>query len=49
MTPEEFAAFNEITPEMFQNFEDHPEVVSACQQISQELKLAIEALRSQGS
>jgi multimeric flavodoxin WrbA len=45
MTPEEFAAFNEITPEMFQNFEDHPEVVSACQQISQELKLAIEALR----
>jgi multimeric flavodoxin WrbA len=46
MTPEEFAAFNEITPEMFQNFEDHPEVVSACQQISQDLKLAIEALRS---
>ena len=46
MTPEEFAAFNEITPEMFQNFEDHPEVVSACQQISQQLKLAIEALRS---
>jgi len=45
MTPEEFAAFNEITPEMFQNFEDHPEVVSACQEISQELKLAIEALR----
>ena len=46
MTPEEFAAFKEITPEMFQNFEDHPEVVSACQQISQDLKLAIETLRS---
>ena len=44
MTPEEFANFNEITPEMFQNFEDHPEVVSACERLSQELKTAIAGL-----
>jgi multimeric flavodoxin WrbA len=43
MTPEDFADFNEIKPEMFQNFEDHSEVVSACELLSQELKLAIEA------
>jgi multimeric flavodoxin WrbA len=41
MTPEDFANFNEITPEMFQNFEDHPEVVSACESLSQALKEAI--------
>lgn len=45
MTPEEFAAFNEITPEMFQNFEDHPEVVSACEMLSRELKAAISAAK----
>jgi hypothetical protein len=44
MTPEEFANFNEITPEMFQNFEDHPEVLAACQRLSQGLKQAIAAL-----
>src|SRR5665647_769561 len=41
MTPEEFENFTEITPEMFQNFEDHPEVVKACELLSQELKEAI--------
>jgi multimeric flavodoxin WrbA len=44
MTPEEFANFTEITPEMFQNFEDHPEVVAACEQLSQALKEAIAGL-----
>jgi len=41
MTQEEFENFTEITPEMFQNFEDHPEVVKACELLSQELKEAI--------
>lgn len=43
MTPEEFAAFNEITPEMSQNFENHSEVVTACELLSKELKVAMEA------
>ena len=30
MSPEEFENFKEITPEMFQKFENHPEVVMAC-------------------
>jgi hypothetical protein len=41
MNPEEFASLNEITPEMFQNFEDHPAIVAACEQLSQELAQAI--------
>jgi hypothetical protein len=46
MTPKEFENFTEITPEMFQNFEDHPEVVGACERLSQELKEAIAGLPS---
>ena len=45
MKPEEFASFNEITPEMFQNFEDHPAIVAACEQLSQELAQAISTIR----
>jgi hypothetical protein len=41
MNPEEFASLNEITPEMSQNFEDHPAIVAACEQLSQELAHAI--------
>jgi multimeric flavodoxin WrbA len=44
MTPEEFANFNEITPEMFHNFEDYPEVVAACERLSRDLKEAVAAL-----
>ena len=44
MTPEEFAAFNEITPEMSQDFEDYPEVVTTCERLSQELKAAMATL-----
>jgi len=44
MTPEEFENFTEITPDMFQNFEDHPEVVKACELLSHELKTAIASL-----
>jgi len=44
MSPEEFAQLTEITPEMFQNFEDHPEVVAACELLSRELQAAIAAL-----
>ena len=45
MTPEEFAAFTEIKPDMFQNFEDHPEVVKACEALSARLKAQIAILQ----
>lgn len=48
MTPQEFENFNEITPEMFQNFEDHPDVVAACETLSGQLKLAIAGLAERG-
>ncbi len=41
MTPEEFENFTEITPEMFQRFEDHPEIMAACEQLSKDLARAI--------
>lgn len=41
MTPEEFEKFTEIKPEMFQNFEDHSEVVKACELLSEALKAAL--------
>jgi hypothetical protein len=44
MTPEEFDNFTEVTPEMFKNFEDNPDVVSACEALSGELKVAIAGL-----
>ncbi len=44
MKAEEFANFHEITPEMFQNFEDHQEVVKACNLLSQGLKAALASL-----
>ncbi len=43
MTPEEFENFTEVRPEMFKNFEDHPDVVSACEMLSKELKASIAA------
>ena len=48
MSPEEFANFTEITPEMFQNFEDHPEIVQGCERLSADLAQAIAALPPQG-
>jgi multimeric flavodoxin WrbA len=44
MTPKEFETFNEITPDMFQNFEDYPDVVAACEKLSGQLKQAIAEL-----
>ncbi len=44
MSPEEFENFKEITPEMFQKFENHPEVVAACEALSGGLKTAIASL-----
>ena len=41
MTPEEFENFNKITPEMFQNFEDHPDAVAACENLSRQLRQTI--------
>jgi multimeric flavodoxin WrbA len=49
MTPEEFDNFTEVTPEMFKNFEDNPDVVSACEALSGELKVAIAGLTTGGS
>lgn len=43
LTLEEFEQFTEVTPEMFQRFEDHPEVVAACELLALELKAAIDA------
>lgn len=45
MTPEEFAGFNEIKPEMFQNFEDHAEVVKSCEALSRKLKAQMASLQ----
>ncbi len=41
MTPEEFKNFTEISPEMFQRFEDHPKIMAACEQLSKDLAQAI--------
>jgi multimeric flavodoxin WrbA len=41
MNPEDFENFNEITPDMFQRFEDHPKVVMACEALSDALRTAI--------
>jgi multimeric flavodoxin WrbA len=48
MTPEEFEKFTEITPEMFQHFEDHPEIVKACERLAGDLAQAIAALPPKG-
>jgi len=45
LTPEEFEAFTEITPEMFQKYEDHPDVVKSCDYLAQTLKEEIGKLR----
>lgn len=41
MSPTEFEAFNEITPEMSQAFEDNPDVYAACESIAKKLRAAI--------
>lgn len=45
MKSEQFPSLKEITPEMFQNFEEYPAIVAACEQLSQELAQAIANLR----
>ncbi len=42
LAPEQFENF-QITPDMFKKFEDQPEVVTACDNLSNGLKAAIEA------
>jgi multimeric flavodoxin WrbA len=37
MSPEEFENFTEVTPDMFQNFEDDPEVVKRAKEIGKRL------------
>ena len=44
MTPEEFQNFTKITPEMFQQFEDHPEVVRSCELLAGEIKAGVAGL-----
>lgn len=46
MPPEEFEAFTEITPDMFQRFEDKSDVCTACEKLSEELRTAILRLPS---
>lgn len=41
MTPEEFEAFDKVTPDMFKKFEDDSTVVSACAQAAAALKEAL--------
>jgi multimeric flavodoxin WrbA len=41
MSPEEFEAFTEITPDMFQKFEDHADVLAACEGLSTDLRSAV--------
>lgn len=40
LAPDKFENF-EITPEMFQQFESHPDVVSACNELTQQLLAAV--------
>jgi multimeric flavodoxin WrbA len=47
LTAEQFENFR-ITPDMFQKFEDQPEVVAACETLSSGLKAAIEAPNKSG-
>jgi multimeric flavodoxin WrbA len=44
MSPEEFQNFNQITPDMFQKFEDHPDVVKSCEMLSSALKAGLARL-----
>jgi hypothetical protein len=44
MSTEEFANFNEVTPDMFQNFEDYPEVVECCETLSSDLRAELAEL-----
>jgi multimeric flavodoxin WrbA len=43
LQPEEFANLKEITPDMFQNFENHPDIVQACELLSQELRQVLDS------
>ena len=42
MPPEEFEAFTEITPDMFQEFEKYKEVCADCGKLSKKLRTAID-------
>jgi multimeric flavodoxin WrbA len=44
MSPEEFKNFTQVTPDMFQNFEDYPEVVKSCEALSSDLKAELAGL-----
>ena len=41
MTPEEFAKFDKITPDMFKNFEDDPAAAAACDRMGAALAEAV--------
>ncbi|MBW1839148.1 MAG: NAD(P)H-dependent oxidoreductase [Deltaproteobacteria bacterium] len=41
MPPEEFETFTEITPDMFQKFEDYADVLAACERLSKDLQTAV--------
>jgi hypothetical protein len=49
MPPEEFDAFSEVTPDMFKQFEDNPDLLADCSKIAVQLVTAIHAVRKDPS
>jgi hypothetical protein len=47
MSPEEFEAFTEITPDMFKHFEDNQEATRDCERIAKDLTKAINERKPQ--
>lgn len=41
MDSDKFENLKEITPDMFQKFEDHPEILAECETLARRLKLAV--------
>jgi hypothetical protein len=37
MSPEEFEAFTEVTPDMFKNFEECGNIVASCEEVAKKL------------
>jgi hypothetical protein len=49
MAPEDFEQFNEITPDMFKDFEDNREACIACERLSEKLRTAVTGTQPDGS
>ena len=42
MSPEEFDAFTDVTPDMFKRYEDNSDVVAECSKLAKQLVAAIQ-------